>query len=60
MGPIGIPELILIFIVALVVFGPRKLPELGRSLGKTLAEFRRASNDIRQSIEKEIEDVEKK
>lgn len=59
MGPIGFPELVLIFIVALVVFGPRKLPELGRSLGKTLAEFKRATNDIKQSIEKEIDQVDK-
>jgi sec-independent protein translocase protein TatA len=59
MGPIGFPELVLIFIVALLVFGPRKLPELGRSLGKTLAEFKRATNDIKQSIEKEIDHVDK-
>ena len=56
MGPIGFQELILILVIALVVFGPKKLPELGRSLGKTLAEFRRASNEIKQSIEKELED----
>lgn len=59
MGPIGFPELVLIFIVALLVFGPRKLPELGRSLGKTLAEFKRATNDIKHSIEKEIDQVDK-
>ena len=59
MGPIGFPELVLIFIVALVVFGPRKLPELGRSLGKTLAEFKRATNDIKHSIEKEIDQADK-
>ncbi len=45
MGPIGIPEMIIIAVVALIFFGPRKLPELGRSLGKSLAEFKRASND---------------
>jgi sec-independent protein translocase protein TatA len=59
MGPIGFQELILILIIALVIFGPKKLPELGRSLGKTLAEFKRASNEIKQSIEKEIEQVDK-
>jgi len=59
MGPIGVPELILIFIVALVVFGPKKLPELGRSIGKAMAEFRRASNEIKHSIEKEIDQVDK-
>ena len=60
MGPIGIQELVLIFIVALLVFGPKKLPELGRSLGKTLAEFKRASNEIKHNIEKELEEEEKK
>ena len=43
MGPIGFPELMIIMVVALIVFGPRKLPELGRSLGKSLAEFKRAA-----------------
>jgi sec-independent protein translocase protein TatA len=54
-GPIGMPELILIFLVALLVFGPRKLPELGRSLGKGIAEFKRASEDLKRTIEDEIE-----
>ncbi len=47
---IGFPELIVILVVALLVFGPAKLPELARSLGRGLAEFRRASNDLRQSL----------
>jgi TatA/E family protein of Tat protein translocase len=47
---IGLPELLVIMIVALLVFGPSKLPELARSLGKGLAEFRRASLDLRQSV----------
>jgi len=59
MGPIGFQELILILVIALLVFGPKKLPELGRSLGKALGEFRRASNEIKHSIEKELEDTEK-
>lgn len=54
MGPLGFPELIIIFVVALVVFGPRKLPELGRSLGKSLSEFKRASNELRSTLDDEI------
>jgi TatA/E family protein of Tat protein translocase len=54
-GSIGMPELILIFIVALLVFGPRKLPEIGKSIGKGLAEFKRASDDLKRTIETEIE-----
>ncbi|HUL73532.1 MAG TPA: Sec-independent protein translocase protein TatB [Vicinamibacterales bacterium] len=60
MGPIGIPELLIIFVVALIVFGPRKLPELGRSLGKSIAEFKRASNDLRNTLEEEIKLDEQK
>lgn len=55
MGNIGFPEMVLIFVVALLVFGPKRLPELGRSLGKGLSEFRRASSDLKNSIEREIE-----
>src|SRR5690606_8483292 len=51
---IGTPELIIIFVVALIVFGPRKLPELGRSLGKSLSEFKRASNELRNTLDEEI------
>jgi Tat protein translocase TatB subunit len=54
-GTIGGPELILIFIVGLVVFGPRKLPEIGKSLGKMIAEFKRASSDFQRTVEDEIE-----
>jgi sec-independent protein translocase protein TatA len=54
LGSIGMPELIVIFLIALVIFGPRKLPELGRSLGKSLAEFKRASNELRSTLEEEI------
>jgi TatA/E family protein of Tat protein translocase len=54
MGPIGFPELLIILVVALIVFGPRKLPELGRSLGKSLSEFKRASNELRSTLEDEI------
>jgi Tat protein translocase TatB subunit len=54
-GSLGGPELFLILVVALIVFGPRKLPEIGKSLGKMMAEFRKASNDFRRTIEEEVE-----
>jgi len=53
-GSIGMPELIIIFVIALIIFGPRKLPELGRSLGKSLSEFKRASNELKSTLEEEI------
>ena len=53
-GSIGGTELMVIMVIALLVFGPRKLPELGRSLGKGLGEFKRASNDLKRSLEDEI------
>ena len=59
-GSIGMPELIIIFVIALVIFGPRKLPELGRSLGKSLAEFKKASNELRNTLEEEIRIEEQK
>jgi sec-independent protein translocase protein TatA len=58
MGTIGVPELIVIFVIALIVFGPKKLPELGKSLGKGLSEFRKASNDLRSTIEEEVRAIE--
>ncbi len=53
-GSIGMPELIIILTLALIIFGPRKLPELGRSLGKSLGEFKRASNELRNTLDEEI------
>ena len=53
-GSIGMPELVIIFVIALIIFGPRKLPELGKSLGKSINEFKRASNELRNSLEKEV------
>ena len=53
-GSIGMPELIIILTIALIIFGPRKLPELGRSLGTSLGEFKRASNELRNTLDEEI------
>jgi len=53
-GSLGMPELIVIFVIALVIFGPRKLPELGRSLGRGIAEFKKATNELQSTLEQEI------
>jgi TatA/E family protein of Tat protein translocase len=53
-GSLGFPELLVIFVIALIIFGPRKLPEIGKSLGKSLAEFKKASNELRNTLEEEI------
>jgi TatA/E family protein of Tat protein translocase len=63
-GTLGMPELIFIFVVALLLFGPRKMPQIGRSIGRAMGEFRRASNEFKRTIEDEvaadeIRDVEK-
>jgi len=57
---LGIPELIVIFVIALVVFGPKKLPDLGRALGKGIAEFKRATEEVKETIETEVRAVESK
>jgi len=54
LGSLGMPELIVIFVIALIIFGPRKLPELGRSLGRGIAEFKRATSELQTTLEKEI------
>lgn len=59
-GPIGMPELVIILVIALIIFGPRKLPELGKSLGKSIGEFKRASNELRNSLEEEIKQEEQR
>jgi sec-independent protein translocase protein TatA len=53
-GSLGMPELIVIFVIALIIFGPKKLPELGRSLGRSLNEFKRASNELKNTLEEEV------
>ena len=60
MGSIGMPELVIIFVIALIIFGPRKLPELGKSLGRSINEFKRASNELKTTLEDEIRVEEQK
>jgi sec-independent protein translocase protein TatA len=59
MGTLGIQEMVVIFVIALVLFGPKKLPELGRTIGKAITEFRRASNDLKASFEREMHTLER-
>jgi TatA/E family protein of Tat protein translocase len=59
MGTVGIQEMVVIFVIALVLFGPKKLPELGRTIGKAITEFRRASNDLKASFEREMHTLER-
>ena len=54
MGSLGMPEILIILVIALIVFGPRKLPELGKTLGQSLAQFRRASEDFKRQWEDEV------
>jgi TatA/E family protein of Tat protein translocase len=53
-GSLGLPEILFILVVALLVFGPRRLPEIGRTIGKALGEFRRATTDLKRSIDTEV------
>ena len=59
MGPLGVPEIIFIFIFALLIFGPKKLPQLGKTFGKSIAEFRRASDDLRSTFKREMDSIER-
>jgi TatA/E family protein of Tat protein translocase len=54
MGSLGLPEIIFIMVIALLIFGPKRLPEIGRTLGKGMAEFRKATNDLKQTITTEL------
>jgi TatA/E family protein of Tat protein translocase len=53
-GSLGVPELLLIFAVILIVFGPRRIPEIGRMLGKAMGEFRKATDDLKNTIDREV------
>ncbi|MGH9522645.1 MAG: TatA/E family twin arginine-targeting protein translocase, partial [Terriglobales bacterium] len=55
---LGFPEMIFIFLLALLIFGPKKLPEVGRQLGKFMAEFKRASNEFKAQLETEMRNLE--
>jgi sec-independent protein translocase protein TatA len=59
MGPVGVPEMIVIFLVALVLFGPKKLPELGKTIGKAITEFRRAQSELKTTFESHMRELEK-
>lgn len=56
---LGLPELLLIFVVALLVFGPKKLPDMGKSIGRAMAEFKKASEDFQETVRSEMKEVEK-
>lgn len=53
-GPLGFPELIFILVLALLIFGPKRLPEIGRTIGRGMAEFRKASTDLKRTINTEL------
>ena len=59
MGPIGMQEMIALFVIALLLFGPKKLPELGRTLGKALTEFRRAKSELKTTFESHMRELER-
>ena len=59
MGPVGVPEMVVIFLVALVLFGPKKLPELGRTLGRAISEFRRAQSELKATFDREMQNLER-
>lgn len=59
MGPLGMQEMIFIFVLALLIFGPKKLPELGKTLGKAMTEFRRASSELKSTFDRELSNLER-
>ncbi len=56
-GSLGFQEIVVILGIALLIFGPRKLPEIGKTLGRSLGEFRRATSDLKRSIEEEVKNI---
>ncbi len=58
MGPLGMGEIVVLFILALLIFGPKKLPELGKTFGKGMAEFKRASNELKTTFQREMDNIE--
>ena len=59
MGSLGVPEMVFIFVLALLLFGPKKLPEVGRTIGKAMAEFRRASSELKATFDREMKTLER-
>jgi sec-independent protein translocase protein TatA len=59
MGSLGVPEMVFIFVLALLLFGPKKLPEVGRTLGKAMSEFRRASSELKATFDREMKTLER-
>ena len=59
MGPLGMQEMVFIFVLALLIFGPKKLPELGKTLGKAMTEFRRASSELKSTFDREMSNLER-
>jgi TatA/E family protein of Tat protein translocase len=59
MGSVGTPEILVILVIALLIFGPTKLPELGKSLGRAIREFKKASAELQETIEREVDEVKR-
>ena len=59
MGPVGVQEMVVIFLVALVLFGPKKMPELGKTIGKAITEFRRAQSELKATFDSHMRELEK-
>jgi sec-independent protein translocase protein TatA len=60
LGSVGMPELLIIMVIALMVFGPKRLPELGKAVGQTIKEFKKGANSLRDSLEEEVRQEEQR